>query len=351
MAIEVLRGLFQGSSANLVRHGPDIGTGDLITTGNDPIFHERFITEFADATNPFIQAAMLVECGRIFTDRTLFDREALRRSRYWNEWMAPQDMYGGMFCKIWMSDSSIWAFNVQRGRKQDEFGHAEIELLEHLLPHLTRAMRINRDRQTARALVTTFFQLPFGVLLVGADQRVIEANELAAALLSRPGSRLRIEAGRLVSMAANTTDLRKSIDVARRSRSGETACGIDHLIRQPAENGRSDNLMVTVMPLADTGNAGPAWEPMAAIIIREIAPRLPEGFDAHLRAIFNLTPAEARLATNLCAGQSLKVSAELQDIRFSTARHYLEGIFQKTGTRRQSQLVALLKNVQPLQRR
>ena len=60
---------------------------------------------------------------------------------------------------------------------------------------------------------------------------------------------------------------------------------------------------------------------------------------------------EARLAANLCAGQSLKTSAELQDIRFSTARHYLENIFQKTGTRQQSQLVALLKSVQPLQRK
>lgn len=350
-AIARLRDLFGGSSANFVRHGPDIGPQDLIATETDPVFHERFVAEFASEANPFIQSAMQAEAGKVFTDRTLFDREELRASRYWNEWMAPQDMYSGMFCKVWVSDSSIWAFNVQRGCKQAEFGRAEIALLEKLLPHLTRAMRISRYRLTAQALASTLYRLPFGVLLVGADQHIIEMNELAETLLSRPESRLRIEAGRLVPTCANAGEMRAAIAQARLAPSLETPGSGDFLIRQPAAHGVSGNLMVSVLPLANRKDFGPAWEPMAAVILREVVPQLPEGFDTHLRAIFNLTPAEARLAANLCAGQSLKSSAELQDIRFSTARHYLENIFQKTGTRQQSQLVALLKNVQPLRRR
>lgn len=350
-AIETLRHLFHGSSANFVRHGPDIGPQDLITTPSDPVFHARFIAEFASDANPFVQRAMTAETGKVFTDRTLFDRDELRASRYWNEWMAPQDMYSGLFCKLLVSDASIWAFNVQRGRKQDEFGLAEIGLLQHLLPHLTRAMRISRDRQAAQALTSTFSQLPFGVLLIGVEQRILEMNELARALLARPGSHLRVEAGRLVSTAANGVALREAITKARRLPVADPVPDFDLLVRQPAVDGRSGNLIVSVMPLAGRTQFGPGWEPVAAVILREIAPHLPDGFDAHLRAIFSLTPAEARLATNLCAGRPLKASAELQDIRFSTARHYLENIFEKTGTRQQSQLVALLKSVQPLQRK
>lgn len=350
-AIARLRDLFGGSSANFVRHGPDIGPQDLIATETDPVFHERFVAEFASEANPFIQKAMQADAGKVFTDRTLFDRTELRASRYWNEWMAPQDMYSGMFCKVWVSDTSIWAFNVQRGCKQAEFGHAEIALLEQLLPHLNRAMRISRYRLTAQALTSAFYQLPFGILLVGADQHIIEMNELAETLLSRPDSRLRIEAGRLVPTCANAAEMRAAIAEARLALSLAPPGSCDFLIRQPAVHGASGNLMVSVLPLANRKDFGPAWEPMAAVILREVVPQLPEGFDTHLRAIFNLTPAEARLAANLCTGQSLKSSAALQDIRFSTARHYLENIFQKTGTRQQSQLVALLKNVQPLQRR
>lgn len=350
-AITTLRDLFRGSSANFVRHGPDIGPLDLIATETDPVFHERFVAEFASEANPFIQKAMQAEAGKVFTDRTLFDRDELRASRYWNEWMAPQDMYSGMFCKIWISDTSIWAFNVQRGSRQEEFGRTEIALLERLLPHLTRAMRISRYRLTAEALTSAFYQLPFGILLIGADQRIVEMNELAGILLTRPGSRLRIEGGRLVPTCSSAGELRAAITRARLAPSLETPGNSDFLIRQPASHGSSGNLIVSVMPIANRKDFGPIWEPMAAVILREVVPQLPEGFDTHLRAIFNLTPAEARLAANLCAGQSLKSSAELQDIRFSTARHYLENIFQKTGTRQQSQLVALLKNVQPLQRR
>ncbi|MFZ5672859.1 MAG: helix-turn-helix transcriptional regulator [Pseudomonadota bacterium] len=350
-AVETLRRLFHGSSANFVRHGPDIGPQDLIATETDPVFLTRFVAEFASEANPFIHKAMQAEAGKVFTHRTLFDRDAFRASRYWNEWMAPQDMYSGMFCKIWSSDTSVWAFNVQRGRAQEEFGCAEIALLERLLPHLSRALRINRCRQAAQAVTSAFYQLPFGILLIGAEQRIIEMNEFAEELLSRPGNSLRVEAGRLVSTSSNAGELRGAIADARLARPADAPAGYDLLVRQPALDGRSGNLMVSVMPLINSGEFGPAWEPAAAVILREVAPQPPDGLDGHLRTLFNLTSAEARLAASLSAGQSLKVSAELQDIRFSTARHYLENIFQKTGTRQQSQLVALLKNVQPLQRK
>ena len=55
-----------------------------------------------------------------------------------------------------------------------------------------------------------------------------------------------------------------------------------------------------------------------------------------------------RLASSLAKGLSLKGAAQASDIRFSTARSYLESIFRKTGTNQQGQLVALLRSAQPL---
>jgi DNA-binding CsgD family transcriptional regulator len=67
-----------------------------------------------------------------------------------------------------------------------------------------------------------------------------------------------------------------------------------------------------------------------------------------LHGLFDLSPAEARLAAALTAGDALKTVAANHGIKFSTARSYLENIFRKTGTHQQSQLVALLKSTQPL---
>lgn len=62
-----------------------------------------------------------------------------------------------------------------------------------------------------------------------------------------------------------------------------------------------------------------------------------------LKQMFNLTPAEARLAAALASGLSLRDSAAKCSIRFGTARSYLLHIFAKTGTSRQGELVGLLK--------
>jgi DNA-binding CsgD family transcriptional regulator len=62
---------------------------------------------------------------------------------------------------------------------------------------------------------------------------------------------------------------------------------------------------------------------------------------AFLQARFNLTPAEARLVLRLMAGDSLKSAAKALAIEYEMARNDLKAIFDKTGTRRQMELVIL----------
>jgi DNA-binding CsgD family transcriptional regulator len=61
-----------------------------------------------------------------------------------------------------------------------------------------------------------------------------------------------------------------------------------------------------------------------------------------LARAFRLTPAEARLAALIAEGQSPEQAAEHLGITLLTARTHLRGVFAKTDTHRQSQLVALL---------
>jgi DNA-binding CsgD family transcriptional regulator len=69
---------------------------------------------------------------------------------------------------------------------------------------------------------------------------------------------------------------------------------------------------------------------------------------AILMGLFDLTPAEVKLATALAAGKSLHEAAVAANVTRSTSRTYLDRIFKKTGTHQQSQLVALLKSTQPI---
>lgn len=63
---------------------------------------------------------------------------------------------------------------------------------------------------------------------------------------------------------------------------------------------------------------------------------------AALKQRHELTTAEAELASLLARGIALKAAAKHRGISYETARTQLKSLFQKTGCRKQGELVALL---------
>jgi DNA-binding CsgD family transcriptional regulator len=66
-----------------------------------------------------------------------------------------------------------------------------------------------------------------------------------------------------------------------------------------------------------------------------------------LQCHFSLTPAEARLALHLVAGETLRSAAVKLSITYETARSQIKRIFNKTGTCRQAELVILIVTALP----
>jgi DNA-binding CsgD family transcriptional regulator len=71
-------------------------------------------------------------------------------------------------------------------------------------------------------------------------------------------------------------------------------------------------------------------------------PRSAETDIDFVRQMFSLSPAQARLAISLVSGQSVHEAAAALGIAESTARQYLKLIFQKTGWRRQVDIVRVV---------
>jgi len=72
---------------------------------------------------------------------------------------------------------------------------------------------------------------------------------------------------------------------------------------------------------------------------------LPVPSETRLKALFDLTAAEARLAQRLARGDSVEEAAQALGVKMTTARTQLAAIFAKTDTRRQAKLVAILSRV------
>jgi DNA-binding CsgD family transcriptional regulator len=191
--------------------------------------------------------------------------------------------------------------------------------------------------------------LPFGVVIVQHDMAVVTMNAAAEALLSRAGSPLSLTRGVLVIDPPARDLLQHHIREACRLRHG-VAPGLGGDVMLRSGEGPVANFAVTVGPLA-VGGRGLFVDPCAVLFVREISLGLPPGFEDQIQALFQLTPREAGLACALASGLSLKQAAAEANIRFSTARSYLDIIFRKTATKQQSQLVALLRSTQPFIRR
>lgn len=100
-------------------------------------------------------------------------------------------------------------------------------------------------------------------------------------------------------------------------------------------------LTLLVRALKRTESLSGATGPAALVFMLD--PELPvQATEAGLRQIYGLTSSEARLAQLLMSGKTLEDCCSHLKVRRSTARMHLGNLFDKTGARRQGQLVSLL---------
>jgi DNA-binding CsgD family transcriptional regulator len=225
-------------------------------------------------------------------------------------------------------------------------GHAEREDIARfvtLFAHYERAMqtalRLAADGAIGPGWREAVEASPLGIVFIAADGRVVLANDAARRIAGAADgfalSPLGVAALRASDQAVLETLIAQALAVARdpRARPG----GMMRLARR---SGRTP-LHVTVAPLP---RARGMFEPLApAAVVFVSDPDSATGtIEDRLRGLYGLTPAEARLATRLAAGVTLEAAADALSIASPTARTQLAGVFRKTGTRRQSELVRLL---------
>jgi DNA-binding CsgD family transcriptional regulator len=109
---------------------------------------------------------------------------------------------------------------------------------------------------------------------------------------------------------------------------------------------RQDKLPVIVRVWRFGGAAPlPARDVRALLTLNALGPK-PGPPAAILAKTFRLTPSEAKLACVIARGASPGIAARELQISRETARNHLKSVFAKTNTHRQSELVALLLQVE-----
>lgn len=177
------------------------------------------------------------------------------------------------------------------------------------------------------------------VIIVDEDLHVLFVSRPAEALLAA-GGRLRIDAfGTL--RGDDGIDLRPLVESA-------CAAGVPRpRAALTLERGTGTApLRILAAPLrARNGAAAVTAERRTAMLIVSDPEVEATTRKERLRMLFGLTPAEAAFAMEIVKGDGRRAAAERRGIACSTARTHLSSIFEKTGTRRQAELVRLLLQV------
>ena len=213
-------------------------------------------------------------------------------------------------------------------------------MLNDLRPHLARsgllASRLGLER--ARTMVATLAAIGLPAAVLSVSGRVVAVNHL----LENMASLFKAAAHGKLAIAEAAANKLLQQAIADHDRRQSSVCSIP----VPANDDRGP-IVIHLLPVKgaaqDVFSEGEILIAATAVSLNTEMPSL-----SLLHGLFDLSPAEARLAATLAAGHPLKTAAAHQNIQFSTARSYLDNIFRKTGTRQQSQLVALLKSTQPL---
>jgi DNA-binding CsgD family transcriptional regulator len=330
-------------------HFGSFNSRTYVTTNLAPRLDPEYIRIFPEywaSRDFFWQRGAKHQVGAVYMPETFMSREQHCHTDIFNEWYKPQRIEAMMRTNLLIEGPVSTVVTVGRHYSEGDFGPTEIRLFAALIPHLQRAVQLQLrlagmdGPPTGSAEMLN--RLRQGVLLVDSGARVIFANSAAERMLRAGGGLYLGRDGLRAETAGKTRLLRRIINDCAEPRDELGGAGG----RLRFSRGDRAPLTVLVIPR----RAGFAWidvvRPRAILFITDPE----EAANVHresLRQDFGLTPAEAGFTREVLKADGLQAAADRLGISLTTARTHLAHVFDKTGTRRQAELVRLILQSQP----
>lgn len=298
-----------------------------------------FISEGWFMRDPRLARFRAARHAGFLADADLVPAEELARDEGFWGFRRPRGLGGGAGTALPLPTGDSIGFGVERDVARGPVEPAYVHLLDELRPHLARSalMSARLQLERARAAAETLALIGLPALVFNNGGKVIAANSLIEELTDR----IRWLARDRVSLTDAGADaiFRQAIatlDV------NETAPPRSFAVRGVDA---SPVMVAHVIPVR--GAARDVFAFCAGLLV--LTPvTLPDAPPVELiQSLFDLTPAEARVARNLTAGDSLEDIAAASGLSRNTVRSQLRGALEKTGSRRQAELVALLGGIAP----
>jgi DNA-binding CsgD family transcriptional regulator len=267
-------------------------------------------------------------------EREFITEEELATDVVLNAFIKPIGLHWSAGCAFQEPTGHIFMFDLLRRAGMDHYSDAEIAHLNAIKPDLARSIYLASRLafNEARTMTSTLSLLGLPSAVIGVSRRVLSANPRFEQLAPR----VRIAArDQLTLDNPATADLIR--DALARLAAGATP-RVQSIPMPPVDEAAP--LILHLLPVRraalDIFARG-----LAILVVTEVGAVGPPDMRV-LAGLFDMTPAEVRIAREIATGKSVEQIAAAGGNSTETVRTHLKRIMSKTGTRRQGELIQLL---------
>ena len=271
-------------------------------------------------------------------DRILYSSlEEMDNDPAYRDMLHPRGMGWASATAIPLPTGDDMVIALERAYDQGSASPAVLEALNELHSHVARASFVAARMQLerARAASQTLALLGIPALVFSDNGKVLAANGLIEALSG------------FVLWGANDriTLMDKNADALLHNAIATADQDDKPSVRSFPVRNKTSAMVAHVVPVR--GSARDIFFRCAAMLMLTPVTR-PEAPPIELiRSLFDLTPAEARVARGLAAGQTVNGIASESGTSANTVRSHVKVVLTKIGYSRQADVVALLNGLRP----
>jgi DNA-binding CsgD family transcriptional regulator len=314
-----------------------------VVWGDDP-HYTRLYNQTYSKINPTTVATFLqAQVGQVIALSDVIPIDEYLSSQFYKEWVQPQGYLDGIQATLEKSATSYAAVILPLHEKGGWVDEETRHRLRLLTPHFRRAVAIGKvidlHKVEAAALADTLDGLKTAVFLVGANGRLVHTNTPGHVMLA-DGQVLRGTDGKLSAQDPRAD--RVLHEIFANAELGDAAAGRKGNTLVLTTRG-GERFLAHVLPLISGARreAGVVYSAVAAVFVCKAALELPHPLET-ISETFKLTPAEMRVLMMIVQLGGVPEVAPVLGISEPTVKTHLQHIFDKTGAKRQADLVKLV---------
>ncbi len=319
-------------------------TRDSHSLDASPAIVREFVEKLAP-TDPRVALMLRLPMGHALRCHHHLSERYVARSELYNDFLIPHGVRYTYGLHLDGADGTSELLAILRSPDQPPFEEAgHVPELEVLTKHLARAARLRAGARRLRAQAATGL-----AVLDHLDTAVVITDESAHVHYLNAAAHERLAAMRNVGIRGGKfTAVLPGDEHALKRLIGNAAARMPVAGSHRLHGDSQRHWVITALPLRESHLCAAPWErPMVMLTLGDLDRRVTLG-PFTLKVLFGLSPAEARLAQALAEGRELTQYAQDANVAINTARTQLRHIFDKTGCRRQADLLRLLQAIPAL---